>query len=1382
MPNVNSTPASRPKIFDSLKFFVVQQVPDRKKLLQQIADHGGTIKPLEKHADIVLAKSGHSSSANHVYTKYEYVLDCIEQDQLLDRADYKADAATGITRRPGGPVTGLKNTRTKFTAEEDQALRDFVNQAIRNGEYVGGNKIYIEWAKTHPSHPWQSWRDRWVKTLSRQAYRNPDDDAEETNTDRARNLTEMRDGNTERRSVDQNEQPRHEKTGQESSRNSSRAPSAGPSRTNKHDSTHPKQNQPRETDSRSIEEDARDRQTLTRSTSRQPGQATDDVPSTPKATDRQSLKLTDNVKEVLNLYGFSNHEAELLYQATPDIESIPKDQIEDNWNDMAANWIAHSKQAWKDFYSNVIRPRYMVQNKLRNDQEMSDHVRKIVSDESALNPSMNASPIVPAPDPVREEVTPPRAARETSIELPKPEDDTINSTALDDDHAEVEIQPAVESEAVPEDGPATSAISNSRPLLPQDVTIDSTVSISKGPELDSEPSNIAVPIEEYLRLEVETERPAKQLEVTPVPEFVSARPIETIDPSENLTPAEKQIADERERARKEEEIVSDSSDEDDIVHDLSTSAAHLFAARPSAIRATSEPNPRGELFEFMTQVEHVFGSSVQTTQSTTSRSIQERGSERLGTQIKRSDSGSPSRERSRIMQSLPPFSSQPDGEKKKKLFGRTLPSSQSVPLFTVDDNDQVDPESIPAQRDTNWQPTPQSETVEVTLRVPSQRHEVDATHPPTQPILLTTASSHPLSTGPATVPSASQPKIARVTLGVSNQRHEIEEHDRTSQPALPLTGSSHRTATASSSLPSAYRAPTLFQPPRTSPTPSPHSSGETKSSEHTRSDETHATQASPSSAQALIDGTILHGKVGASTEDDASSHPQLGPTNVDSTRVPRAASQHHSHENDDMTDEDEDGDNNTGTDVDDPDEMMLNLLDDDDPNSDLESITSTDSTHSTMPQYGHEDEDDATKWDDFAIPPTVLVPVSAHSQGLHESGRMETSLDEFETAPEHIPPVASLTYHSQPQEQQKSTQQHDTEQSQTKLQPPQSFATPQQVKRNKPLAKRPRRSTDWSPAIWQEEISPDLSLLMPVDPPGGWPQDIAENPDEAVNVPVSSIEKDEVEAQRSASPQSDRTEPDVEEIDSRPLPQRLTVQIQVKQETRIIEPTVIEDGETESEDESPPPRPRPRAIPRTFHTSTIPRKRRHSSSTTKQSVSAGSNESAANNESLVPKHESADDDKDDNREDVLARLDILKRNSIQRYPALAPRIRRMIYLVAFQAATGDLELATLAMQKMVERFKYAEDVTRMKHNQAKMAARRRGTTYPDFVPDTNLHKNDAMRLIPPGIPGLWTLAHDNALISGDEAKLTTLKRHHGPQIARKRAMWYRNAWVDYDRH
>ncbi|KAI4249448.1 MAG: hypothetical protein L6R42_008983, partial [Xanthoria sp. 1 TBL-2021] len=65
----------------------------------------------------------------------------------------------------GSVTQPAKSGRTKFTAQDDHQLVNWVRTFEQRGGATSGNEIYKQLEAKNPRHTWQSWRDRWVKTL-----------------------------------------------------------------------------------------------------------------------------------------------------------------------------------------------------------------------------------------------------------------------------------------------------------------------------------------------------------------------------------------------------------------------------------------------------------------------------------------------------------------------------------------------------------------------------------------------------------------------------------------------------------------------------------------------------------------------------------------------------------------------------------------------------------------------------------------------------------------------------------------------------------------------------------------------------------------------------------------------------------------------------------------------------------------------------------------------------------------------------------------------------------------------------------------------------------------------------------------------------------------
>ncbi|KAL3962596.1 hypothetical protein ACCO45_004119 [Purpureocillium lilacinum] len=133
----------------------------RDSIVNKIKNNGGTVVPLEKNADILIADHARKDAPAGSYS-WKFVTESVENGiiQIKDRyrigPDPDLPRTVGSTDRPG------KATRTRFTHSEDVAL---VKWVLRHGEHFAGNKIYQEFERANPRHTWQSWRDRFTKML-----------------------------------------------------------------------------------------------------------------------------------------------------------------------------------------------------------------------------------------------------------------------------------------------------------------------------------------------------------------------------------------------------------------------------------------------------------------------------------------------------------------------------------------------------------------------------------------------------------------------------------------------------------------------------------------------------------------------------------------------------------------------------------------------------------------------------------------------------------------------------------------------------------------------------------------------------------------------------------------------------------------------------------------------------------------------------------------------------------------------------------------------------------------------------------------------------------------------------------------------------------------
>lgn len=119
---------------------------------------------LEKHADIVIADHARKDApAGSV--SWKFIDESIKRGELCNKDGFIINGQTSASR-PVGSTQRTKATRNPFTQQEDSGFTQWILEQEHLGRPISGNEIYKEYAEQHPTHTWQSWRDRWLKTLA----------------------------------------------------------------------------------------------------------------------------------------------------------------------------------------------------------------------------------------------------------------------------------------------------------------------------------------------------------------------------------------------------------------------------------------------------------------------------------------------------------------------------------------------------------------------------------------------------------------------------------------------------------------------------------------------------------------------------------------------------------------------------------------------------------------------------------------------------------------------------------------------------------------------------------------------------------------------------------------------------------------------------------------------------------------------------------------------------------------------------------------------------------------------------------------------------------------------------------------------------------------
>ncbi|KAJ4423870.1 hypothetical protein N0V82_001454 [Gnomoniopsis sp. IMI 355080] len=168
MPVVyNGTPgAGKGDLFQGLKLWIAQRVPQRARWIELVKGNGGEIVRLEKNADMLIADNIKVAGVSPPLGSYmwRWIDDSVKNGFLQDKDDYLIGRREG-SARDLATSQPTKVGRTPFTNKDDLILTKWVLAEERRGNLTSGNVIYKALERKYPHHTWQSWRDRWVKGL-----------------------------------------------------------------------------------------------------------------------------------------------------------------------------------------------------------------------------------------------------------------------------------------------------------------------------------------------------------------------------------------------------------------------------------------------------------------------------------------------------------------------------------------------------------------------------------------------------------------------------------------------------------------------------------------------------------------------------------------------------------------------------------------------------------------------------------------------------------------------------------------------------------------------------------------------------------------------------------------------------------------------------------------------------------------------------------------------------------------------------------------------------------------------------------------------------------------------------------------------------------------
>ena len=160
-PNPTTPPTGN--LFTGLTFFLLQRLPQRTSFIDRIQSNGGRIVRQENQADHIIADH-YRADCPPGSLSYTFIETALKNAALPDPSAHAAGRSHEAPREAGSANPG-KATRTPFTAEDDAVLWRWVERCKLVGGSVRGNEIYKQLGAANSRHPWQAWRDRYVKRL-----------------------------------------------------------------------------------------------------------------------------------------------------------------------------------------------------------------------------------------------------------------------------------------------------------------------------------------------------------------------------------------------------------------------------------------------------------------------------------------------------------------------------------------------------------------------------------------------------------------------------------------------------------------------------------------------------------------------------------------------------------------------------------------------------------------------------------------------------------------------------------------------------------------------------------------------------------------------------------------------------------------------------------------------------------------------------------------------------------------------------------------------------------------------------------------------------------------------------------------------------------------
>lgn len=351
-------------LFSGLKLWFSRVVPQRDWFIQNAQRNGATVVPLEKQADILIVDHMRKNQAPGT-TSYRFVEVSIRKGQLEDVEAHAVGVVTRAARTVGSTTIAPKAGRRPYTDAEDQFLWNMIKPFEEKGGASKGNKIYEQIERINPTHPYQSWRDRWMRITqfqNRQITETLDIEPVAIEDDGPRILTQT----TKRQTVHNSHEAQVVQPGYRE--HESRAQGRSSPRKRPRDemeergtlrSQLPQKSQAKQHSQtpRTRNQDIRDRHSASLFAAFSSQQSADK-----RNTEPPRVSASDKFPGLLP-HRFTNYEATKLFDATGDLlASLKKDPVAFNtgWKDLANSeeFSGFTAKEWRHFWESIILPKY----------------------------------------------------------------------------------------------------------------------------------------------------------------------------------------------------------------------------------------------------------------------------------------------------------------------------------------------------------------------------------------------------------------------------------------------------------------------------------------------------------------------------------------------------------------------------------------------------------------------------------------------------------------------------------------------------------------------------------------------------------------------------------------------------------------------------------------------------------------------------------------------------------------------------------------------------------------------------------------------------------------------------------------------------------------